>query len=387
MSATKVPVVEIESVLDHPKADKLAVAVVNGYHSIVGKLADGSACVKSGDYVVYIPEGYVVPQYLMERLDLWDNDKQEGKLGTEHKNVVRAIRLRGILSQGLILPLEDMMLELPSGEKVKVNPGDDVSELLGVFKYRAPIPEGMEGEVVPVTCTKSLDFENINVCPSMFSPDDMVWVSEKIHGTQAIITLDTTLNDPSLLYNNLSITSKSLADRGLVFADHNEHEEVNKGNLYQNMLRKLCDQGLHVGLSNTLLTYSARTVSLFGEIYGGSVQDLKYGRTEPDFVVFDMKIDGEFLPFSKLSILLSVFEYLNLPPTLYVGKYDLEEITKHRDGMSKVPRADNIREGLVIREIGSTRDPITFDRKIAKMVSPDYLLRREKKGVPLTEHQ
>ena len=91
MAYFEVNVVKIDQIEDHPNADALELAVIGGYRAIV-KLGD----FKAGDLVVYIPEQSIVPQWLLERMGL------EGRLAGKDKNRVKAIKLRGVLSQGLV---------------------------------------------------------------------------------------------------------------------------------------------------------------------------------------------------------------------------------------------------------------------------------------------
>lgn len=95
MAEFEVKVVKIDRIEDHPNADALELAVIGGYRAIV-KLGEFEA----GDLAVYIPEAAIVPDWLLKRMGL------EGKLAGKDKNRVKAIKLRGILSQGLVLPLE-----------------------------------------------------------------------------------------------------------------------------------------------------------------------------------------------------------------------------------------------------------------------------------------
>jgi len=81
---------------EHPDADSLELAVVGDYRSIVRK---GSF--KTGDLGIYIPEGAVLPDWLIEKMGL------TGMLAGKDKNRVKAIKLRGVLSQGLVLALDE----------------------------------------------------------------------------------------------------------------------------------------------------------------------------------------------------------------------------------------------------------------------------------------
>ena len=115
----------------HPNADRLELAAIGGFRCVVGK--DSFV---DGDLAAYIPEGAICPEWLIAELGL------EGKLAGSKKNRVKAVQLRGALSQGLVYPVRDGMIR---GRQVVE--GDDVTELLELVKYEPPIPISMQGEV------------------------------------------------------------------------------------------------------------------------------------------------------------------------------------------------------------------------------------------------
>ena len=108
----------------HPNADRLELARVGDYRSVVAK-----GQFQSGDICAYIPEASIVPDQLIAEMGL------EGKLAGPNHNRVRAVKLRGILSQGLIYPTPHH----PAGV--------DVATELDIVKYEPPIPVHMSGEV------------------------------------------------------------------------------------------------------------------------------------------------------------------------------------------------------------------------------------------------
>jgi len=109
----------------HTNADNLEIAEVYGYRSIVLK-----GQYKDGDLVAYIPEDAVVPENVLRSMGL------HGKLAGSARNRVKAIRLRGVLSQGICHPVQPEWAE-----------DQDVTELLGVTKYCPPIPTCLNGDV------------------------------------------------------------------------------------------------------------------------------------------------------------------------------------------------------------------------------------------------
>jgi RNA ligase (TIGR02306 family) len=103
-------IIERITVLPHPNADALELAQVNDYLCVVGKGA-----YRTGDLVAYIPEQSVLPDELIEFLGC------RNYLAGAAKNRVRAARLRGVLSQGICLPMAYFLVGPPPSE------GDDVT--------------------------------------------------------------------------------------------------------------------------------------------------------------------------------------------------------------------------------------------------------------------
>lgn len=79
------------TVHEHPNADALELAQVGLYRAVVAKGA-----YRTGDFAVYIPEQAVLPDVLIAQLGL------TGRLAGGAANRVKAVRLRGELSQGLV---------------------------------------------------------------------------------------------------------------------------------------------------------------------------------------------------------------------------------------------------------------------------------------------
>jgi RNA ligase (TIGR02306 family) len=83
MSSFAVPVLLLDDVVPHPNADLLDMASIGDFRAIVPK-----GQFKKGDRAVYVPEGAVVPEWVLEKEGL------VGKLAGAAKNRVKAIRLR-----------------------------------------------------------------------------------------------------------------------------------------------------------------------------------------------------------------------------------------------------------------------------------------------------
>lgn len=121
-------------------------------------------------------------------------------------------------------------------------------------------------------------------------------------------------------------------------------------------------------------------IVVYGEIYGSGVQDMTYGlaRGEKAFKVFDISINGDYLPWDAVVTLCLNY---NIPfaHCVYRGEYSIEKIREITDGPTTVLDASlnptmKFREGVVVRPIVE-RDGIC-GRVIAKSISVDYLSRK-----------
>lgn len=142
MSDFEVLVYQIkEPVIDHPNDDRLSLIQIEGYTCISAKLEDGSHRYKQGDLVVYIPEMSVMPEWMMKDMDFWDVNKNKPAF-----KYVKAKKLHGIFSQGILYPIEDNegFLCLRDPQKwMEVEENKNVAEFLNITKWEPIVPESM----------------------------------------------------------------------------------------------------------------------------------------------------------------------------------------------------------------------------------------------------
>jgi len=170
MAIFEVKVVEV-SIEPHDNADALEIANIKGYQCIVRK-----GEYQTGDTAIYIPEQALVPKAILQEMNLWDDTKEKGKLVGKQGDRVKAVRLRGRLSQGLLYP-----------NKENLPVGSEVSSELGIEKWEPPIPTQMSGQVAGVHgYTIKYDIENIKNHPEvvdfLIENGVKVQLTEKIHG-------------------------------------------------------------------------------------------------------------------------------------------------------------------------------------------------------------
>lgn len=383
MSEFRCEVVRVK-IEPHPNADAIEIARIGDYQSIVKK-----GQFNDGDLAVYIPEQAVLPEWLLKDMGFWDEARQKGGLHGSLGNRVKAIKLRGVLSQGLMYPTqpysdtEVLVASTPvdgnQGAGV-VAIGGDASECMGVTKYEPALPSHMRGRIVGVDydATHKYDFDNLKKTPTLFDDGEEVVITEKIHGTFIQVgVVPTGKADGKYYGGRVVISSKGMGAKGFVL-DHNDET-----NLYAQAAKKhgLLDFALNT--LGELADKHGRPAFIMGEVFGktlsgAGVQDLIYAGGELDFAAFDICVGNrgneEYLPFGDFVDLCDAAEVPRVP-VLYVGPYSKEVVLKHTDGNTTLTMNSQIREGVVVKSYNEAKNR-HFGRKIAKSVSEAYLLRK-----------
>ncbi|MEW1832012.1 RNA ligase (ATP) [Streptomyces sp. NPDC088196] len=346
---------EVLTVHEHPNADALELAQVGLYRAVVAKGA-----FRTGETAVYIPEQSVLPADLIEELGL------TGRLAGSDADRVRAVRLRGELSQGIVCrpkALADVDLAQAALD------GTDFAERLGIVKWVPPIPPTMNGDVESAPdLLPWVDIENIQRFPGIFEPGEAVVLTEKLHGSACLLTYCREAEG-----GRVQVSSKGFGAKSLALKE-------DPRNLYWRAVR---GHGVPEAAARLAERLGARRVGIFGEVYGAGVQDLTYGadgrRATLGYAVFDVsaEIDGtvRWLDAAELTQLLD--GELPLVPRLHEGPYDVERVLEVASGRETVSGSGlHLREGVVIRPAVERYSAVTGGRAIAKAVSPAYLTRK-----------
>jgi RNA ligase (TIGR02306 family) len=404
MSSFECPVVRVE-IEPHPNADAIEIARVGGYMAIVKK-----GHLKTGDLAVYIPEQAVLPEWLLKNMGFWDAMNNRGLLNGGSRDRVKAIKLRGVLSQGLVLAganvNDTLMLSMPfesasegfnpnvdTGLLKRYAEGECVAGDLGIVKYEPAIPMHMRARVAggDLEATISYDFENIKKSPGLFDEGMPVVITEKIHGTCLQVGII-----PERIWTGKPwaekcpdvgdgfkgiVTSKGVGAKGLMLDPGDET------NLYASVVKRMgLWEALQFMRAELLGHPTDMPLFLFGEIFGSQktegglkgIQDLTYGKTDVCFAAFDMYAGTRFNGFYlKEELLDRCLHVTAIPraPVLYRGPFDMEVVKQLTDGNTTIGGVNQIREGVVVRATDASRHD-KYGRRIAKSISEAYLLRK-----------
>lgn len=358
--STPAQVCVIRDVQPHSNADRLDVATVLGWQMVVAKNT-----FKTGDLVVYFQIGTALPQTTAAAMGVENYLSARVNAGGARELVVRQVRLRGQPSFGLIHAIP--AAHQPDGAD-PWSEGDDVSHLFGATKFVPPLREQVVDAAPEVPNFAKYDsLEQAQNQPDLLAGLGDVQVSEKIEGTNCRVGL--VLNEDGREEWMAGSRTVRRTDPGV---DH----------WAQNMYwRPLADQRVQLLIrwiwnnQDDAKPHSARSVILYGEVYGPGVQGCTYGRAERGFAVFDIAVNGVYL---HPATVVGYCEAMGVEhvPVLYTGPADLAVLRSLTTGLSCVPGAAAVgqeREGIVIRSVSGNRDP-RIGREILKWVGDEYLL-------------
>lgn len=320
MSEFHVQVVRLGKVGNHPNADSLDITQVLGTYPCIVRRGQ----FKEGDLAVYIPIDAICP-----------NTPQFEFLKDSRR--IKAKRLRGIFSMGLLVPAPEGTVE-----------GQDVRTLLGILKYEPELPkEYTMGTASLPPCSWLPEYTDIEAWrrnPNVLQDGEMVVLTEKVHGANGRWVFH---------------------DGELYVGSHHQIKKYDATNMWW----KIADQ---YQLADKLAKHP--DVILYGEVYG-NVQDLKYDNPKGIALrLFDARDANThlFLDYDKF---LDLANDLGLPtvPELYHGPWS-KDLLAMAEGPSTVPGANHVREGFVVRPV--IERYTHMGRVILKHVGEGYLLRK-----------
>lgn len=351
MSTTQITVERVNEVEHHPNADRLDIIQVLGYKTIVGRDQ-----FQVGDSAIYFPPDMLIPEAVAEELGVRSYLKHAIYPGDTIKSQCRisAARLRGIPSHGFAIgPVEE------TGAY-----GVDVTNRFQGKKYEPPVRTGAGSSTSEwPNFYRYTNIETVQKHPDRILPDEMVRITEKIHGTNS----------------RLGLIRNPQGDFEFVAGSHRVQRQQFNGAGETTLYWKPMTEDMMMLL--TVLCDEKHDVVVFGEIFGEGIQDMDYGHAVQSYRIYDICVDGRYLDWQDVMQIAEHYK-MKLVPLLYVGPFSLEVVEKHTYGPTKVCDKTKIkskfkdREGCVVTPMNE-RVTRTGSRAIVKSVSADY---RDRKG-------
>jgi len=372
-------IVRIEKVEKHPYADALDIATVLGDYPVIVKRDE----YKEGDLAGYIPIDSIVPDteqfhFLCPKITEKYEEVEDNEIVTktrtlgpkfpvgsvpEKNRIIKAKKIRGIYSQGMLVSIQSLPL-VPAGD-MKIlgwfNPGDTITELLGLKKWEEEEEENLPGlkktgrnnEKAPQGWSiPHYDIDSVRKVVRLLQPGEEIVLTEKIHGSNAGFSHDGT---------RLWVKSRN-------FYKKQDEEDM------------WWDIAIRYELEKKLSQYPG--LVFFGEVYG-QVKKFRYdtviegGRLLTRirfFDVWDTK-KGRYVDYDdRIKIITDAG--LDTVPELYRGPWlGKEQMYPFAEGLTTLG-GKHIREGWVLNTVKERFEPELNSRMQVKLVGEGYNLQK-----------
>jgi tRNA-binding EMAP/Myf-like protein len=353
-------IVQINQIEKHPNADKLQLAIVDNQKIIVGMNA------KVGDICVYFPIESRINRSFLSFTNCFDDPllNADGKTKGFFRDSarVRAVKLRGIVSEGYLAPIGDLAhwagyvnkmipldpligVEFDTIERFNSDGdlGSSITSELLCEKY-VPPQQHSHGptnttkkdktkrfdKLVPGQFNFHIDTPNLKKNAHIIQPDDIITITEKLHGTSAVFA-------NILINRKLSWIEKIAKFFGAKVQEteygqiYSSRSVVKNGYVYPKEANHWYKEDIWGVVNKTLEGKIEPGITLYGEIVGqtpnGSWIQKKYdyGTAPKEHRFYVYRI-------TSTNVLGQVTEFTTNQIKNYCKKYELNMVPVHHHG-------------------------------------------------------
>jgi len=299
-------------------ADNIEQAVIGGWNTIVKKGTH-----HAGQLVIVATTDAVIPLKLSDEYNVTSYLRKGQR--------VRTVKLRGVYSECLVIPITP-------GHEINYSEGQDMMVKLGITKYEPPVKQIQLASGRKIKWRDNQNFHiyykfpNLKNVEGMFTEEDEVQITRKIHGTNARygIVKKSKLTFWDKVKKFLRIADEWI-DYEYIYGSHNCEKGSDSQGFYStdvwrtiaekyDIKAKLLEGAKCRGVENL-----GAGIILYGEIYGAGIQkNYQYGLKDIEFAGFDIKIDGEYLASETTEILITELFKLPHVQVLYNGIWNQE---------------------------------------------------------------
>lgn len=281
----------INKILPHPKADRLEIAIIDGWRVVVGK-----GEFKADQAVVYFEIDSLLPITaefeFLRKYSFVKKSWLESLVPNGEGFRIKTIKLRGELSQGLIIPISKELQEFIYTEEGDV----DYTKYFNVIKYDPPevTSNGSEGILhgFPYFIPKTRQ-ERIQNIPSkslleVIRAKEVFEITRKYDGSSITVYSIIDREKPTLftrLINKIIFGLKDAPKYRVGVCSHNCEIDTTLEN------NKFAQAATETGLIEAVRKLSAsvgKELAVQGELCGPGIQGNRHGFDKPTIVVFDI---------------------------------------------------------------------------------------------------
>lgn len=360
----------------NPKVENLLLAKVYDFEVIISKHSEYN---KVGSKVVYFPVNSVLPPKIEQALFPPDS-----KIKLE-KSRVKAAKIHKQVSYGLIAPW-DKIKEICNLPEYPLE--TDLQEIINVVKHYPPPKVLNENKPVKEGTPRNKQGENeyfkkYNGCtnlkwvPNVFTEEDSVYITEKIHGSHLRVGF-LPIKPKYSFWQKIKkfFGFKVVVDTHEYCYGSNNVQRQNKQSSETFYKKDVYAQAIDkYNLKQILQNHLGYVI--YGEIYGPSIQKgYHYGlkNDEVQFVMFDImeqKEDGQrWLSLQELKDFANKHD-IPMVPVLYEGKWNKELAVNLASGNSVFCPSQKVIEGVVVKN----SDIFSSFRNKIKIINPEYTMK------------
>lgn len=339
-------VVEIKNIFDIEGADMIKRTVVNGNNVVVGK------DVQVGDIMLYFVSGTKLSTEYCHKNNLYDkaeenyDNSKKGFISFKQKRV-KAIKLRGVISDGMLMPLNSLVSFLEQGNINSLKVGDEFTCINGntlCEKYVVPTKTSTQGGTKTPKTNKLKDLildnqfrfhhetEHFVKHQNKFEQETEIIITRKLHGSSLILSnvlINKQLSLKERIFNFFGAGIPT-SEYGIIWSSGKPKGKLPKGiesatNKWETPNPSFYTADIWARAYKEIGDKVERGVTIYGEIVGKGVQgDLfTYNQDYGIYVyrITQTSVDGNVVEYSWEQVKKYCEKYgLNYVQEYFVGK-------------------------------------------------------------------
>lgn len=344
---------KIDSLKPIENADFIEIAKIRGWNVVVkkGEFSENDLC------VFFEIDSFLPIQDRYEFLRKSSYKKMDNEDGFR----IKTQKLRGIISQGLVLPLNIKNFPELFGDKA-FNKDDDVTDFLCVKKYESLAKSGHDSNIL------QRDFPHFIKKTNQERIQNVLEYFEIYKNVEFEETTKIDGSSMTVYYNNKKYGVCS--------------RNVDLGEISETIQNPFINAAEKYNLKKRLELYD-KNIALQGELCGSGIQGNNEKLKELVYCIFNIyDIDNQrhFKASERIEIINHLNSFYSNNPIIHIelkenikpGDFNLEKILKHVEGKSMFE--GKMREGSVFK----STEYINGDIVSFKVINNNYLLKKEK---------